>query len=369
MSRFLAQFKTMSKLPLAVIFKNFDELNQKLISTQDQKDLIKLSKQLKPLQKQKDLADKIQTLENNLQKNQEMLKELESEDAEMLELAKAEIEDDQANLAEAEESLLTLLTPVDERDGENIYLEIRAGAGGDESSLFAAEMLKMYQILADKCELNFKLVSSSVNSLGGFKEAIAEIKGDSPFNWFKYESGVHRVQRVPETEKQGRVHTSTVSVAVMPLLENGGPENFQLNMDEVEIMVAMASGNGGQSVNTTYSAVKMRHKPTGIEAQAQEKNQIQNRENCIKILTARVYNHFLQERLDKETAERRSQVGTASRNEKIRTYNFPQDRITDHRYKKSWNQLDLVLKGEIFRIIQDIKKVEAEKNLETLQKE
>ncbi len=354
----------MSRLPLNKIKNAYNENNQKLASTQDTEEIIKISKEQKKLQVQFELANQIESLEKTLSKNRQLLEILDQSEEELLELTKLDIGEKNKELTEIETKLLGYLSPSNPHDDDDIYLEIRAGAGGDESSLFAAEMLRMYNYMADKVGLKLKVVSFNENSLGGYKEVIAEVKGEAAYSWFKYEGGVHRVQRVPETEKQGRIHTSTVSVAIMPLIE--GNNDFKLNMDDVEIMIAMASGHGGQSVNTTYSAVKMRHKPTGIEASASEKNQIQNRENCIRILTARVFDYYEKQRLAEEASKRKEQVGAADRSEKIRTYNFPQDRLTDHRYNNSWNQLLNIMNGDILEVIEDIKKIEAERNLENI---
>jgi len=354
----------MSTLPLDKIISQFEENNQKMASTQDTKKLIKLSKLHKKLEPQYKLATEIKKLEKAVQANQKLLSELDSKEEEMISLTKNDTQEKSDRIQFLEEELLEFLTPSDPKDEEDIYLEIRAGAGGDESSLFAAEMLEMYSYLAKNVGLKMKAVSFNENSLGGYKEVIAEIRGGDAYSWFKYEGGVHRVQRVPATEKQGRVHTSTVSVAIIPLAEEN--TDFKLNMDDVEVMVAMASGHGGQSVNTTYSAVHMRHKPTGLEAKASEKNQIQNRETCIKLLTARVFDYYEQIRLAEEGDNRKNQVGQMDRSEKIRTYNFPQDRITDHRYQQSWNNLAELFKGKIQEVIQNIKRIEAQKNIADL---
>lgn len=355
----------MSSLPLDEIIQKYKKNNQKMAQMTDPKELIEFSKIQSKLQTQNDLAVEIKNLEEAIAENKKLLKELDPSETEMLELTKQDIAEKEPKIEELSKKLLAELAPADKRDNENIYLEIRAGAGGDESSLFASEMLRMYSYLAESVGLKLKIESFNENSLGGYKEVIAEVRGQGAYSWFKYEGGVHRVQRVPETEKQGRVHTSTVSVAVMPLVEND--PDFKLNMDEVEIMIAMASGNGGQSVNTTYSAVKMRHNPTGLEATASEKNQIQNRQTCIKILTARVFDYYEQKRLAKEYEKRKEQVGQADRSEKIRTYNFPQDRLTDHRYNNNWNQLPDILKGGILNVIQDIKRFEAQKVISNLE--
>ena len=348
----------MSKLPLLKIVEEYDELNQKLslpgLATDD---LIKLSKRKKKIGVQYGFATKIMSLTEAVNENKELLKEQDL-DIELAELTKVDNQEKEAEIKELEERLLSELAPEDPNDAKNIILEIRAGAGGDESSIFAGDMLRMYSYLCDKLGFKIQVVSSSSNPIGGYKEVIAEIKGDYVHSWFKYEGGVHRVQRVPATEKQGRIHTSTVSVAVMPLIE--GDSDFKLDMKEVEVIASTSQGAGGQSVNTTYSAIQVRHTPTGLEARSQdERNQIQNKIKALQVLTSRVYDHYEQIRLEKETSERRSQVGNADRSEKIRTYNFPQDRLTDHRYSKNWNQLPGILNGLIFDVIQEIKKIEA----------
>ena len=206
----------------------------------------------------------------------------------------------------------------------------------------------------------------SQNDLGGYRDVTVEIKGNDAYSWFKYEGGVHRVQRVPSTEKQGRVHTSTVAVIISPLLEEDTNE-FKLDMSEVEVIVTTSQGAGGQSVNTTYSAIKTKHLPTGIEAQCQdERNQQQNRIKALQVLTSRVYNHFQDIKRAEESKERQSQVGTMDRSEKIRTYNFPQDRLTDHRFSQNWNQLPILMTGGILKVVKDIKKMDAENFLKTL---
>lgn len=354
----------MSRLPLQDIIDKYHALNEKLATTTDTQEMIKLSKEQTKLDPQFQLATSIQNTEKSLSENEELLSELESTD-ELYELTTMDIDEQKGNLDKWEDELLMYLNPSDPRDDEDILIEIRAGAGGDESALFAADLFKMYSLLAQQQGFKVSVISTSTNDLGGFKEIIAEIKGNSVYSWYKFESGVHRVQRVPATEKQGRIHTSTASVAIMPLIE---PSNdFKLDPKEVEIIISTSSGKGGQSVNTTYSAVKMVHKPTGIEAQSQdERSQVQNKVKCLSVLTSRVYDHYEEERLAKEAAERREQVGRNDRSEKIRTYNFPQDRLTDHRYSNNWNQLPNIMTGGIEKVIQDIRKFEAEKVLERL---
>lgn len=357
----------MSLLPLQKILDSLEEINEKFATTTNTADLIKLSKDQKKLAAKAELAKQILNNEKAINENDELLTELTEKDDEIKELTIADNDEKKELVATLEANLLSLLAPTDPRDENNVILEIRAGAGGDESSLFAGDLLRMYSYFADKFGFKLKVISQSLNDLGGFKEVIAEVRGEDAFSWFKYEGGVHRVQRVPSTEKQGRIHTSTVAVALMPLIEENNTQ-FKLDAKDIEITTSTAGGNGGQSVNTTYSAVRMRHIPTGLEAQSQDqKNQIQNREKCLLVLTSRVFNFYEQDRLEKESAERNQQVGKMDRSEKIRTYNFPQDRLTDHRYNQSWNQLPNILDGEIDQVIRDIKKIEAERVLQDLQ--
>lgn len=357
----------MSSLPLNDIINQYNELNQKLATITDTNELISLSKQQKRLFQQYELAVAIQQLESLIEDNKTLLKTLSPADTELDELARAEILESESKLELYHSQLLTYLSPLDPRDDNDIYLEIRAGAGGDESSLFASELAKSYSIMCQNLGFSFRIISSSTNDIGGYKEIIAEIKGAGAFSWFKYERGVHRVQRVPTTEKQGRIHTSTVAVAIMPIVDNS--IDFKLNMNDVEIIATTSSGKGGQSVNTTYSAIKVKHIPTGIEAQSQdERNQLQNKDKALTVLASRVYDFYEQQRLDKEASERKEQVGTMDRSEKIRTYNFPQDRVTDHRYSTNWNQLPVIMAGGIHNLITDIKKLEAQKLLISLNK-
>lgn len=348
----------MSQFPVNNIIDQYQEVNNKLLTTVDPKTLATLGKQLKNLQVKNDLALEILKLEGEISGNKELLKD--ENDTDLVEMLQDDIDNSTLRIKSLEEDLLTYLAPSDPRDSENILLEIRAGAGGDESSLFAGEILRSYNMMAGELGFNFRIVDCNVGTVGGYKEAIIEVRGDGAYSWYKYEGGVHRVQRVPATEKQGRVHTSTISVAIMPLLEDNS--EFKLDLSEVDIIASTSQGAGGQSVNTTYSAIQATHRPTGIKAQCQdERNQQQNKVKALQILTSRVFDHYEQERLAKEIQERRDQVGSADRSEKIRTYNFPQDRVTDHRYNNNWNQLPQIMNGGIYKVIQEIKKLEAKR--------
>ncbi|GAB4147486.1 MAG: peptide chain release factor 1 [Patescibacteria group bacterium] len=355
------------KLPLEQIIEQYNQLLERMGSVSETSEMIKLARQQKQMSEKFELAQDLIKLNHNLESAKEVIDAGgdSADDRELIEMAQAEISEIEPQIEANSSKLLSLLVPEDPRDDYNILLEIRAGAGGDESSLFAGEMLRMYGYLAEQIGAKLRVISTSLGTVGGYKEVIAEITGDQVYSWFKYEAGVHRVQRVPETEKQGRIHTSTVTVAVMPLIEKDN--DFKLDPKEIEIIISTSQGAGGQSVNTTYSAVRMRHIPTGIEAQSQdERSQSQNREKCLQVLTSRVYDHLEQQRLEKESAERKEQVGSGDRSEKIRTYNFPQDRLTDHRYNTNWNQLPDVMNGKIYDILTEIRRMEGEKAIRAL---
>jgi peptide chain release factor 1 len=351
------------KLPLDKIIEDYNNIQKQLLTVTDTKEMIQLSKKASFEQNKYDFAVKIKKLNEEKISLESLLNE--QLDDEMKELFISELNSINEKIPLTENSLLKYLTPVDERDDKNVLIEIKAGAGGDESALFAQELLKSYQLMAQQLGFKFSIVSVSANDLGGYKDVEAEIIGNNAFSWFKYEGGVHRVQRVPLTEKQGRVHTSTIAVIISPLLEEN-TEEYKLDMSEVEVETTTSQGAGGQSVNTTYSAIKVKHVPTGIEARCQdERNQQQNRIKALQVLTSRVYNYFLEIKLAKEAIERKGQVGTMDRSEKIRTYNFPQDRLTDHRYNNNWNQLPNIMQGGMLTVIEDIKKIEAQRTLES----
>lgn len=276
----------------------------------------------------------------------------EEADEELRELAKEELNESKARIEELERTLKILLLPKDPNDDKNVIVEIRAGAGGDEAALFAAEMYRLYAKYAEKNRWKVDMMSLNENGIGGFKEAVFMISGQGAYSKLKYESGVHRVQRVPETESQGRIHTSTITVAIMPEAEE---VDVELDLNDCKFDVFRASGNGGQCVNTTDSAVRLTHIPTGIVISCQdEKSQLKNKDKALKVLRSKLYDLECAKKHDAEAEARRSQVGTGDRSEKIRTYNFPQGRVTDHRIKLTLHKLDSVMEGDIQEIIDSL---------------
>ena len=269
-------------------------------------------------------------------------------DEDMREMAKEDLAGNENLLPKMEDDLKILLLPKDPLDDRNVMVEIRAGAGGDEASIFVADVLRMYQNYCRSQGFKSEMVSISEGD-EGIKEVIFSISGDKVYSKFKYESGVHRVQRVPKTESQGRIHTSTITVAILPEVDE---VEFKLDLNEVRIDVYRSSGAGGQSVNTTDSAVRVTHIPTGeVVACQDERSQLKNKDKALKILSARIYDKLLQERMDKEAADRKGQVGRGDRSERIRTYNFPQGRLSDHRIGLTLYNLDRIIEGEMEDVV------------------
>lgn len=305
----------------------------------------------------------LEKLEGQMEDNKDLL---DSDDAEMKAMAAEELQLLESQVLVLNDAIEIDLLPKDPNDDKNIILEMRAGAGGDEATLFVAELYRAYAKYAEAHNWKMHIVSSSKSEVGGFKEVIAELKGKNPapYSMFKYESGVHRVQRVPETEKSGRVHTSTITVAVMPELEE---KDYQIDMKDLNIEATTSSGHGGQSVNTTYSAIRITHIPTGITAQCQdERSQTQNKEKALAVIRSRVAAHYLEIEQKQLTDARRSQIGTGDRSEKIRTYNFPQDRVTDHRINQNFNRVTLIMEGQFDDIISALQNYELNMQKEQL---
>ena len=273
-------------------------------------------------------------------------------DKDFRELIEEQYETSKKDIEVISEQLKILLIPKDPNDDKNVIVEIRAGAGGDEAALFAAEIYRMYVHYADSRRWKTEMISLNENGIGGFKECVFMITGQGAYSRMKYESGVHRVQRVPETESGGRIHTSTITVAVMPEAEE---VDVVIDEKDIRIDVMRASGNGGQCVNTTDSAVRLTHYPTGIVIYSQtEKSQLQNKEKAFRLLRSKLYDLELEKKQASEAAERRSQIGTGDRSEKIRTYNFPQGRVTDHRIKLTLHKLDTILNGDLDEVIDSL---------------
>jgi peptide chain release factor 1 len=306
-----------------------------------------------------------QELQSQLADNRALLAE--DDDPELAELAELEIAELAEQATGLEDELRRLLLPKDRNDDKNVIVEIRAGAGGDEAGLFAAALLRMYTRWADDHKFKTELMSVSETGVGGIKEAILEVRGKGAYSRLKYESGVHRVQRVPTTESQGRVHTSTATVAVLPEAED---VEIEISPNEMKVDVFRSSGPGGQSVNTTDSAVRLTHLPTGIVISCQdEKSQLQNRLKAVRILKTKLYDNEMQKQLDDLGAARRSQVGSGDRSEKIRTYNFPQGRVTDHRINKTLFRLEQALDGDLDELIADLAAFDQTQQLQAMSEE
>lgn len=315
------------------------------------------TKKNKRLSELEAIIEKVE-LRTTLEQQLKEAKELSSGSDELAELAKSEVSEIESTLDKIEEELFIMLTPKDPSDEKNVIMEIRAGAGGDEASLFAAELYRMYLRYCETHSLRTEQLSESANDAGGLKEVALRITGDSPYSILKFESGVHRVQRVPATESQGRIHTSTVTVAVLPEAEEA---DIEISPSDIKVDVFRSGGHGGQSVNTTDSAVRITYLPTGMVVTNQdEKSQIKNREKAMSVLRSRLLQAKIDEENAKLSAERRDLIGTGDRSEKIRTYNFPQDRITDHRIGYSRSGMSQMLGGDIDDIITRLQTYERE---------
>src|ERR1700709_2284844 len=322
----------------------------------DRERYAEVGREYRELQRAQELAGAYATLKDDLEGARELLEE--DEDAEMRQV----VEEAPARIEELEEEIRLAMVERDPNDDKNVIVEIRGGTGGDEGSLFAPDLYKMLTRYAEELGFSTEILSQSVSEMGGFKDVTFAVKGDGAYSVFKFEGGTHRVQRVPETESQGRIHTSTMTVAVLPEAEE---VEVAIDAKDIKIDVMRATGPGGQSVNTTASAVRVTHLPTGIVISCQdERSQIQNRERALKILRARLFERALEERNAAEAAERLSQIGTGERSEKIRTYNFPERRVTDHRIKLTSHNLDAVLAGDLSAFTQALEDEDRRRSLE-----
>jgi peptide chain release factor 1 len=333
--------------------KRYEEVNALLASPEvaaNPKRLRDLAREHSELQDVVKKYQEYKTVANNIDDDRRLINE--TKDRELRDIAEAELEELEPRLAKLEEELKLLLVPKDPNDFKNAIVEIRAGTGGDEAGLFAGDLFRMYSRFAERQGWQIELMSSHQQGIGGFKEIIFQVSGREAFGKLKYEGGVHRVQRVPATEQNGRIHTSAASVAVLPEAEE---VDIDLNMNDLRIDVFRSSGPGGQSVNTTDSAVRITHSPTGLVVQCQdEKSQLKNKNKAIKVLRARLYEIKQAEERAKITDARRQMVGSGDRSDKIRTYNFPQNRVTDHRIGLTLHQLDDVLDGNIAPFIEQL---------------
>ncbi len=339
----------MFKEKLQPFIDRYDEINTLLSSpdiASDIKKMTDLGREQAKLGKLVEKANAYIETADAIEENKELLG-----DAELGDLAKEELAELEPLLPQLEDEIKVLMIPSDPNDDKNIILELRAGAGGDEAALFVADVFKMYLRHAELVGWKVEIISSSDGTAGGYKEMIAQVNGEGVYSQLKFEAGIHRVQRVPDTETQGRVHTSAITVAVIPEVDD---VEVDLKANDIKMDVYRSSGCGGQSVNTTDSAVRLTHVPTGIVAAIQdEKSQHKNRDKAMKVLKARVYEYELQKQLDVTSSQRKLQVGTGSRSEKIRTYNYPQNRLTDHRIDLTLYSLDRIMNDGNLKLVLD----------------
>ncbi len=339
---------------IQIVKQRFDEVNDLIIQPDiiaDQKRYIQLNREYKDLKVIVDKGAEYQTILANLDEAEMLLKD--TTDPEMIEMAKMQLEEAQEAIPALEEEIKMLLIPKDPEDSKNVVVEIRAGTGGDEASIFAGDLYRMYMKYCQDKGWSTSLVDASEGTAGGFKEIIFEVNGEEVYGTLKYESGVHRVQRVPQTETQGRVHTSAATVMVLPEAEEF---DVEINMNDVRVDYFCSSGPGGQSVNTTYSAVRLTHEPTGIVAQCQDqKSQHKNKDKALKVLRSRLYELELSKKLAADSEKRNELVSSGDRSAKIRTYNYPQGRVTDHRIGLTLYDLQSIINGDIDRLVEELK--------------
>lgn len=335
---------------LDFILEKYEELSKKVSDPEVIADQPVWQKHIKEMGEMEPIVKKYREYKSAKEGIDEAKEILEMEDdAELKEMAKMELAELEEGIVQIEDELKVLLLPKDPNDEKNVILEVRAGTGGDEAALFGQDLLRMYLRYAERNHWKAEVLEINDTGIGGIKEAVVLIKGKGAYSRLKYESGTHRVQRVPETESSGRIHTSAATVAVLPEVDD---VDVEVNPNDVRVDVYRASGNGGQCVNTTDSAVRLTHEPTGLVVTCQdEKSQIKNKEKAFKVLRARLYDLMMQKQNEEISAERKSQVGSGDRSERIRTYNFPQGRVTDHRIGLTLYKLENVLDGEIDEII------------------
>lgn len=342
---------------LDIVKQRFDEVSDLIIQPNiiaDQKRYVQLTKEYKDLKQLMDKREEYIIVTGNITEAEEIIKD--GSDEEMTEMARLQLEEAKERLPQLEEEIKFLLIPKDPEDSKNAVMEIRAGTGGDEASIFAGDLYRMYNKYCQDRGWSVSVMDMNEGTSGGFKEIILEINGEDVYGTLKFEAGVHRVQRVPQTETQGRVHTSAATVIVLPEAEEF---DVELNMEDVKIIRTTSTGPGGQSVNTTYSAIQLQHIPTGIEVRCQdEKSQHKNLDKALKVLRSRLYEMELAKKMEADSARRKSMVSSGDRSAKIRTYNYPQGRVTDHRIGLTLYDLGNIMNGDIQRLIDELQLAE-----------